>query len=172
VHNTNSKPLEYPKETCVLDFKEAMQLLKDAGEKVDDIDFTTPNEKALGKIVKQKYKTDLFIVDKYPLAARPFYTMPDPDKPGYTNSYDVFLRGEEITSGAQRIHDPELLTKRATECKIPLSGIKKYVDSFKYGAFPHGGAGIGLERVVMLYLGLDNIRKSSLFPRDPKRLEP
>jgi len=166
------EPLQIPKETVVLDFKEAIQLLKDAGEKTDGIDFNAANERALGKIVLEKYKSDLFLVDKWPLAARPFYTMPDPDCPGYTNSYDVFLRGEEITSGAQRIHEPELLKKRAQECDIPLGSIQKYVDSFKYGAFPHGGGGIGLERVVMLMLGLDNIRKASLFPRDPKRLEP
>jgi aspartyl-tRNA synthetase len=166
------EPLLIPKETVVLDFKEAIALLREAGEKTDGVDFTTANEKALGKIVRQKWKSDLFIVDKWPKEARPFYTMPDPDTPGYTNSYDVFLRGEEITSGAQRIHEPELLKQRAQECEIPLSSIQKYVDSFKYGAYPHGGGGIGLERVVMLMLGLDNIRKTSLFPRDPKRLEP
>lgn len=90
----------------------------------------------------------------------------------YTNSYDVFLRGEEITSGAQRIHDRALLEKRALECGIPADNIGSYLKSFSFGAFPHGGAGVGLERVVMLFLGLNNIRKSSLFPRVPNRLTP
>ena len=100
--------------------------------------------------------------------------MPDPVNPKLSNSYDIFIRGEEVTSGAQRIHDPKMLLERAANMDPPvdLSPIKDYVDSFKYGAFPHAGGGIGLERVVMLFCGLSNIRKSSLFPRDPKRLTP
>ncbi len=66
----------------------------------------------------------------------------------------------------------ELLKKRANECGIPLSNISSYLESFRYGTPPHGGAGIGLERVVMLFLGLPNIRRSSMFPRDPQRLTP
>ena len=98
--------------------------------------------------------------------------MPCPDDGRYTNSYDVFIRGEEIISGAQRIHDPALLAARAKECGIELPTIQAYIDAFKFGALPHGGAGVGLERVVMLYLASGNIRKTSLFPRDPKRLTP
>ena len=88
--------------------------------------------------------------------------------------YDIFIRGEEVTSGAQRIHDPQMLLARAAAMEPPvdLTPIQAYVDSFKYGAFPHAGGGIGLERVVMLFLGLPNIRKSSMFPRDPRRLTP
>lgn len=62
--------------------------------------------------------------------------------------------------------------ERARAHEIPLESIQPYIDSFRYGAFPHGGFGVGLERVIMLFLGLDNIRKTSLFPRDPKRLTP
>jgi aspartyl-tRNA synthetase len=112
------------------------------------------------------------MMDKYPLSVRPFYTMPDPANPQASNSYDFFMRGEEILSGAQRIHDPEMLVAQARKHGIPVETIQGYVDSFKHGAFPHGGGGVGLERVVMLFLGLDNIRKSSMFPRDPKRLAP
>jgi len=167
------EPLVYPKKTLVFHFTEAIKMLREAGEEIGDMeDLSTPQEKKLGKLVKAKYNTDFYIVDKYPITVRPFYTMPCPDDPRYTNSYDVFLRGEEITSGAQRIHDLELLKKRATECKIPHNNITKYLESFRYGAWPHGGAGIGLERVVMLFLGLDNIRKTCMFPRTPNRLEP
>lgn len=141
---------------------------------------------------------------QYPLAARPFYTMPSPEDSKYSNSYDVFLRGEEITSGAQRIHEAsvsclevfcsqsgtqvEMLLERAAACQIPLSNIQvssvasvvglyelqsqAYADSFTLGCPPHGGAGIGLERVVMLFLGLSNVRKTSLFPRTPMRCSP
>jgi len=108
----------------------------------------------------------------YPEAARPFYTMLDPEDPRYTNSYDFFMRGEEITSGAQRIHDPELLAERAAAKGIPPSTIASYIEAFKYGAPCHGGAGFGLERIVKFFCNLHNIRKASLFPRDPKRLMP
>lgn len=156
-------------------FKEGIQMLRDAGEEVEEYeDLSTPHEKLLGKLVYEKYDTDFYILDKFPLAVRPFYTMPDATDPKYSNSYDFFMRGEEILSGAQRIHDPELLKERMKihEVDPDSEGLKDYVDAFAYGAPPHGGGGIGLERVVMFYLGLGNIRRSSLFPRDPRRLRP
>ena len=137
-----------------------------------DEDISTPNEKALGKLVAEKYGTDFYMMDKYPQSARPFYTMPDPANPRWSNSYDLFIRGEEIVSGAQRIHDVDMLIERAKACGVPIASIQSYIDAFKHGALPHGGGGIGLERVVMLYLGLKNIRKTSMFPRDPNRLAP
>lgn len=75
-------------------------------------------------------------------------------------------------SGAQRIHDYDLLLERANVHEIPINTISDYLESFKYGSFPHGGGGVGMERVVMLFLGLNNIRKTSMFPRDPKRCTP
>ena len=104
--------------------------------------------------------------------ARPFYTMPCPDDERYSNSYDIFLRGEEISSGAQRIHDSELLIRKAKEKCVDMAPLQAYVDAFKYGAYPHAGCGIGLERTVMSYLALGNVRKTSMFPRDPRRLTP
>ncbi|CEI91695.1 Putative Aspartyl-tRNA synthetase [Rhizopus microsporus] len=164
---------EFLPKTLRLKFSEGVQMLREAGVEIDDFeDLSTANERLLGKLVKEKYHTDFYVLDKFPLAVRPFYTMPDPNNPGYSNSYDFFMRGEEILSGAQRIHDAELLTERAKLHEVDLSTIQPYIDAFKIGAPPHAGGGIGLERVVMLYLGLGNIRRSSLFPRDPKRLEP
>ena len=72
----------------------------------------------------------------------------------------------------QRVHDADMLSRRATECGIDVSTIAAYIDSFRHGAPPHGGCGVGLERVVMLFADLKNIRRTSLFPRDPKRLTP
>lgn len=89
-----------------------------------------------------------------------------------SNSYDFFMRGEEILSGAQRIHDPKLLCEKMREKGVDPDSMKGYVDAFRMGCPPHGGGGIGLERVLMLFLKLNNIRRASLFPRDPKRLEP
>ncbi|XP_064471090.1 aspartate--tRNA ligase, cytoplasmic-like isoform X2 [Ornithodoros turicata] len=166
-------PFQFLEPSLRLEYPEAVAMLREAGVEMDDEeDLSTPNEKLLGRLVKAKYDTDFYILDKYPLKVRPFYTMPHPHSQKYSNSYDMFMRGEEILSGAQRIHDPEFLTKRAKEHGIDLEKIKAYIDSFRYGAPPHAGGGIGLERVTMLYLGLDNIRKASMFPRDPKRLTP
>ncbi len=206
-----------PNDVLVLPFWEAIDLVAEtfpdhfpspeAVEAAKHDDFDTPTEKKLGVAVAQKYGVDFYIVDKFPAAARPFYTMPDAAHPGYTNSYDVFVRGEEITSGAQRIHTvpeleayirvvaardfeykqdligragkprldkgtPEYIKGEKAAIKEMMKGLKAYVDAFRSGCPPHGGAGVGLERLVMLFLGLDNCRKTSLFPRDPTRLTP
>ena len=120
------------------------------------------------------------MLHRYPKNARPFYTMPCHDDPNYTLSYDFFMRGEEIVSGAQRIHDAAMLERNILEKGININTLKDYVNAFKYfynlkkrfGAFPHGGCAFGLERVVFLYFNLKNIRNSTLFPRDPVRLFP
>uniref|UniRef100_A0A4X1SYR6 Aspartate--tRNA ligase, cytoplasmic n=1 Tax=Sus scrofa TaxID=9823 RepID=A0A4X1SYR6_PIG len=167
------EPFKFLEPTLRLEYCEALAMLREAGiEMGDEEDLSTPNEKLLGRLVKEKYDTDFYILDKYPLAVRPFYTMPDPRNPKQSNSYDMFMRGEEILSGAQRIHDPQLLTERALHHGIDLEKIKAYIDSFRFGAPPHAGGGIGLERVTMLFLGLHNVRQTSMFPRDPKRLTP
>ncbi|CCM01942.1 uncharacterized protein FIBRA_04015 [Fibroporia radiculosa] len=164
---------EGPEGTLKMSFKEAVDLLVEDGvsrESLDDIN--TENEKRLGRIVREKYDTDYFIIDKFPMELRPFYTMPDPDDPTLSNSYDFFMRGEEILSGAQRIHDPTLLAEKMRAKGVDPASMAPYLDAFKMGCPPHGGGGIGLERVLMLFLKLNNIRRASLFPRDPKRLEP
>jgi len=167
------KPFEWSNEFVALTFEESCKLLKEH-KNIDqplDRDFTRKSEEELGNIVKEKFKTDFYIVHKYPESARPFYTMPHKEA-GWTCSYDVFMRGTEIISGAQRCHDVNLLTERVKKFGIEPTSIQYYLDGFKYGAIPHGGVGVGLERVVKLFLDINNIRKTSLFPRDPTRLSP
>ncbi|KFK40259.1 hypothetical protein AALP_AA3G351000 [Arabis alpina] len=167
------QPLKFLPKTLRLTFAEGIEMLKEAGEEVDPLkDLNTESERKLGQLVLEKYNTEFYILHRYPLAARPFYTMPCADNADYSNSFDVFIRGEEIISGAQRVHIPELLEERAKEIGIDVTAISTYINSFRYGAPPHGGFGVGLERVVMLFCALDNIRKTSLFPRDPQRLAP
>ncbi|KAJ8616879.1 hypothetical protein MRB53_013065 [Persea americana] len=167
------KPLKYLRKTLKLTFQEGVQMLKEAGIEVDPLgDLNTESERKLGQLVLEKFDTEFYMLHRYPLAVRPFYTMPCYEDPTYSNSFDVFIRGEEIISGAQRVHVPEFLTARAEACGIDVKTISTYVDSFRYGAPPHGGFGVGLERVVMLFLALNNIRKTSLYPRDPTRLAP
>ncbi|KAI8546629.1 hypothetical protein RHMOL_Rhmol07G0134100 [Rhododendron molle] len=167
------EPLKYLRKTLQLTFQEGVQLLKEAGIEIDPLgDLNTESERKLGQLVLEKYGTEFYILHRYPLAVRPFYTMPCSDDPTYSNSFDVFIRGEEIISGAQRVHLPDFLATRAEACGIDVKSISTYVDSFRYGAPPHGGFGVGLERVVMLFCALNNIRKTSLFPRDPLRIAP
>ncbi|KAF3917103.1 hypothetical protein ABW20_dc0104688 [Dactylellina cionopaga] len=158
-------------------FKEGIKMLHDDGYKEEDgsiptehEDLSTRAEIRLGTLVKEKYGTDFYIIDKFPLSARPFYTMLDPEDPHYTNSFDIFLRGQEILSGGQRIHSPEMLRKRMMDNSIQPAMMKEYLEGFTYGAPPHGGGGVGLERVVMLLLNLGDVRHASLFHRDPRSL--
>jgi len=168
-----AEPFEFIEPALILPYIEGVRMLHAAGiEMGEEEDLSTPNEKLLGRLVKERYHTDFYILDKYPLCVRPFYTMPDPNNERYSNSYDIFMRGEEIMSGAQRVHDPEMLTERAKHHDIDLKKIEAYIDSFRYGCPPHAGGGIGMELVTMLYLGLGNIRLASMFPRDPKRITP
>merc|ERR1719283_452726 len=108
-----------------------MELLGDREDLFADL--STEEEKLLGKLVREKYGTDLFFLDNYPSAVRPFYTMPSKSKPEYSNSYDVIFRGQEIASGAQRVHDPDLLEARCKELGMPLEPLQSYIEAFRHG---------------------------------------
>lgn len=168
-----SEPVRFTAEPLIIHWPEAIAMLRAAGQDVGDFDdLSTATELVLGGLVKEKYNADFYIVDQYPSAIRPFYTMPNLTHPAYSNSYDLFLRGQEICSGAQRCHDADMLEKRIVEKGMDPNLLRSYIDSFRHGIYPHAGAGIGLDRVVFLYLGLDNVRKASMFPRDPNRCTP
>ena len=96
----------------------------------------------------------------------------DPEDPRYTLSFDLLFRGLEITTGGQRIHDYKMLTDKITARGMTEEGMEQYLATFKHGMPPHGGLGIGLERLTMQLLGEDNVRETTLFPRDLSRLEP
>jgi aspartyl-tRNA synthetase len=156
----------------VLNYCKGVAMLRAVGVEMEDYeDLSTEKERRLGQLVKEKYGTDFYILDKYPLSVRPFYTMPAQEE-GYSNSYDVFMRGEEIMSGAQRIHDVTMLEERAKHHNVDMKTVEGYIDAFRHGVPPHAGGGIGLERVLMLFMDLKNIRKTSMFPRDPNRITP
>eukprot|EP00316_Scyphosphaera_apsteinii_P023467 CAMPEP_0119306846 /NCGR_PEP_ID=MMETSP1333-20130426/7504_1 /TAXON_ID=418940 /ORGANISM="Scyphosphaera apsteinii, Strain RCC1455" /LENGTH=609 /DNA_ID=CAMNT_0007310263 /DNA_START=14 /DNA_END=1843 /DNA_ORIENTATION=+ len=168
-----SGPPRCTKEPCVVHWEEAMEMLREAGEDVSGLDdLSTPQERLLGQLVSETRGTDFYFLDRFPAEVRPFYTMPCPDDPRLSNSYDIFLRGEEICSGAQRVHDASMLSAAIAARGIALEPLQAYIDSMRHGMPPHGGAGIGLERLVFLYLNLDNVRKASMFPRDPNRCSP
>ncbi|PHH78586.1 hypothetical protein CDD80_6628 [Ophiocordyceps camponoti-rufipedis] len=166
-----SQDLKYLDKTLVLDFIEGVQMLRDDGRDVaEDEDLSTPDEIRLGQLVRDKYDTDYYVLDKFPTSARPFYTHKDPENPKWTRSFDIFIRGQEICSGGQRIHDVVELRANMRAAGIAEDGMDDYLDAFDLGAPPHAGAGLGLERIVAWLLELGDVRYASLFHRDPKSL--
>lgn len=132
-----------------------------------------PEEEALiSRYAKEKWDADFVFVTHYPSKKRPFYAMDDPDNPVFTLSFDLLFRGMEITTGGQRIHDYHSLLEKMETRGMTEEGMEQYLSAFKYGMPPHGGLGIGLERLTMKLTGDDNVRETTLFPRDMSRLEP
>jgi hypothetical protein len=164
-----SEDLVWLDETLILPFVEGIKMLQEDGRDVEVEDLSTRDEIRLGELIKEKYKTDYFILDKFPANARPFYTHKAED-PKFTNSFDIFLRGQEICTGGQRIHIAKELRESMRAARIAESGMEEYLAAFDLGPPPHGGAGLGLERIVMLMLNLQDVRNATLFYRDPKSL--
>ncbi|MDO4272458.1 MAG: aspartate--tRNA(Asn) ligase [Eubacteriales bacterium] len=132
-----------------------------------------PEEEALiGQYFKEEHQADFVFVTHYPSKKRPFYAMDDPEDERYTLSFDLLFHGLEVTTGGQRIHDYSKLTEKMEKRGMTREGMEQYLDTFKHGMPPHGGLGIGLERLTMQLLGEDNVREVCLFPRDMTRLEP
>ena len=135
-------------------------------------DLEPEEEVLIGKYAKEEWGSDFVFVTHYPSKKRPFYAMDDPEDPKYTLSFDLLFRGLEITTGGQRIHDYQTLLKKIEARGMTTEGMDQYLATFKHGMPPHGGLGIGLERLTMQLLGEDNVRETTLFPRDLSRLEP
>ena len=154
-------------------YVDALDLLNNAGKKLvinDDLD--PECEQLLGQIFPEKYGTDMVFITHYPLELRPAYTMPSLTDEGMTESFDLTYKGMEITTGGQRIHLYDLLIERFKAKGFNPQDFSFYLDPFKYGAPPHGGLGLGVERLTMQILGIDNIREATLLPRDRDRLTP
>ncbi|KJZ78081.1 hypothetical protein HIM_02718 [Hirsutella minnesotensis 3608] len=166
-----SGEFKYLDETLILDFREGIKMLREDGREVEEEeDLSTPDEIRLGQLVREKYGTDYYVLDKFPASARPFYTHKDPEDPRWTRSFDIFIRGQEICSGGQRIHDAEELRANLQAAGMTEDGMEDYMSAFDLGAPPHAGAGLGLERIVAWMLELGDVRYASLFHRDPKSL--
>ena len=176
-HHFPHEDLVWLDETPRIPFAEGVQMLRDSGWMDEygnppspDQDLHTRDEIRLGELVKEKYKTDFFVLDKFPASARPFYTMLDPTDDSKTNSFDMFIRGQEILTGGQRIHNHQILEDRMQKQDVDPGSMEEYMEGFRLGVPPHAGAGIGLERLIMLIFKLENIRLASLFHRDPNSL--
>jgi len=155
--------------------REAIEILKSRGytlpaEKKGDID--PAGEREIAAYVKEKYDHDFVFLTDWPIAVRPFYHMRKPEDPSLTRSFDLIANGLEITTGAQREHRVEILKQQATEKGLHFEPIQFYLDFFRYGCPPHGGFGLGLSRLMMVMLNVNNIRESVYIFRGPTRLNP
>lgn len=135
-------------------------------------DLEPEEEVLISRYFKEEYDSDFVFVTHYPAKKRPFYAMDDPADNRFTLSFDLLFKGLEITTGGQRIHDYQMILDKLAKREMNPEDIKDYLMIFKYGMPPHGGLGLGLERLTMRLLDEQNVRETTLFPRDVTRLEP
>jgi nondiscriminating aspartyl-tRNA synthetase len=164
-----AEPPAVPERIPQLHFTEALALV---GAAPDEPDLAPAHERALGEWARVEHGSDFLFVTGYPMAKRPFYTHPDPERPGHSNSFDLLFRGVELVTGGQRLHrHADYLAALAARGE-PAGPLESYLAGFRHGMPPHGGFAIGLERFVARLLGVDNVREVTTFPRDPHRLTP
>ena len=163
-----------PEKVPSVKFSEAKQMASEKyGRPIKNPYDLDPEEEVLiGKLFKEEYGSDFVFVTHYPSKKRPFYAMDDPEDPTYTLSFDLLFDGMEITTGGQRIHDYEEQVAKMKARFMNPDDFASYLMVHKHGIPPHGGLGIGLERLLMKLIGESNVRYTSLFPRDQIRLDP
>lgn len=155
-------------------FRDAKEMVAEKyGRKIKDpYDLEPEEERLIGELFKEDYGSDFVFVTHYPVKKRPFYAMDDPEDTKYTLSFDLLFKGMEITTGGQRIHDYDEQVKKMIFKGLYPEDFESYLMLHKFGVPPHGGLGMGLERLVMKLLDEKNIRATSMFPRDTTRLNP
>lgn len=160
---------QVPVDIPVVHFRDALSLL---GVDPDEPDLSPEHERALGGWAHEKYGSDFLAVEGYPTRKRAFYTHPQPDDPHWSNSFDLLFRGLELVTGGQRLHRHADYLRALAERGEPAQPYETYLAAFKHGMPPHGGFAIGLERWTARLLEADNVRTTTLFPRDLHRLAP
>lgn len=162
-----------PEKFPSLKLREAQKIiLEETGEDcTNEPDLEPSHERFLCEYAKKKFNSDFIFITHYPVSKRPFYTFEDEQDPGFTKSFDLLFRGLEIATGGQRINSYEGLIKNIEKFGLDPDKFEFYLQAFKYGMPTHGGVGMGIERYMEKLLGLDNIRKAVLFPRDMNRID-
>ena len=153
-------------------FKEAQEIYYQRTniDERNEPDLSPAAEKDLCQYSLEKFGTELVFITDWKRSKRPFYSYPNPENPDLTNTFDLLCAGTEITSGGQRRHTYESMVEGIIEKGMQPENFQDYLSIFRYGMPPHGGFGMGLERLTMTLLRLKNIRETSLFPSDPKRI--
>lgn len=171
--NLYNLDLEVPKKIPRITMKEAKDILTRLGKKLsEDDDLDAESEKKLGEYIKKHQNSEFVFIYNYPWTKRPFYHMKPENDPKGTRSFDLLWNGVEIGTGAQREHRYSILKEQAKEKGINLDEMKEYAEIFRFGVPPHGGVGLGLDRVTQRLLRLENTREAVFLPRDPERLTP
>jgi nondiscriminating aspartyl-tRNA synthetase len=162
-----------PETFPTLTLRDAQQLIKqETGvDKTNEPDLEPEDERFLCEYAAREWGSDFVFVTHFPTSKRPFYTHIDPENPEYTRSFDLLFRGLEMCSGGQRVHNYEELKSRITQKGLDPDKFHFYLQAFKYGIAPHGGIGMGLERLTMKYCGLENVKEATMFPRDMNRID-
>ncbi len=157
----------------VIEFPEVYDILSKFGKKLKEgEDLDSEAEKILWEYVQKKYPgAEFYFVNRFPFAKKPFYVYCD-ENSKYARSTDLYYKGMEMSSGGQRENRYGKLIKNVKEKDMPLKSVEWFTKFFKYGVPTHGGFAIGIERITMMLLGIDNVREAVLFPRDPQRLTP
>jgi len=165
--------IKIPKKIPRIPMAELKEMLAKKGKnlKVED-DLDAESEKMIGEYILEKYGEEFVFVTNYPWVVRPFYHMKPENDPNGTRSFDLLWNGVEIATGAQREHRYKILKEQATSKGVDLDAMEAYAEIFRFGCPPHGGIGLGIDRIVQRLLRLDNIREAILLPRDPERLTP
>ena len=155
-------------------FIEATEMVAKAyGREIKDYeDFEPEEEKLLYELMKKRTGSEFVFVTHYPSKKRPFYAMESAENPAETLSFDLLFRGLEVTTGGQRIHNYEEQVQKLERLGMTVELFESYLMMHKYGMPPHGGLGLGLERLTAKLLGFENVRYATLFPRDVNRLTP
>ena len=135
-------------------------------------DLTPEEERAICKYAQETYGSDFVFVTHFPSQHRAFYAMDDPENPELTLSFDLLMRGLEVTSGGQRIHKEQEYRDKMIKRGMNPDAFHFYLDTFRNGMPPHGGFAIGLERITACFLGINNVKECSMFPRDINRVAP
>ena len=138
----------------------------------DPFDLEPEEEQLISRLFAEEYGSDFVFVTHYPSKKRPFYAADDPEDPRYTLSFDLLFRGLEVTTGGQRIHDYAQQVEKLRRKGMDPEDFAGYLMIHKYGTCPHGGLGLGLERLTSKLVGENNVREACLFPRDQQRIEP
>jgi nondiscriminating aspartyl-tRNA synthetase len=138
---------------------------------IGEPDLEPQHERWLCEYSKKEFNSDFIFITHFPISKRPFYTMEDDQNPGYAKGFDLLFRGVEITTGAQRIHDYDTLVSSMIKKGLNPEKFSFYLQAFKAGIPPHGGFGLGLERLTAKFLGIDNVKEATLFPRDINRID-
>ncbi|GAA5112719.1 aspartate--tRNA(Asn) ligase [Pseudonocardia adelaidensis] len=160
---------EVPERIPLIHFRDALALV---GADPDEPDLAPEHERHIGRWALEEHGSDFVAVEGYPARKRPFYTHPEPGDAGSTNSFDLLFRGLELVTGGQRLHEYADYARALADRGEATDAFEPYLQAFRHGMPPHGGFAIGLERWTARLVGADNVRRTTLFPRDLHRLAP